>query len=279
MIRKFKLRKLIEEALAEDVGLGDVTTGSVLNGDETGTARALAKQDMIVSGIEVFKEVFLFLDENISFTNELKDGDRALKGDTIIEISGSLESILTAERVALNFLQRMCGIATLTRKYVDEIEGTKTAILDTRKTTPCMREIEKYAVKTGGGRNHRFGLYGGVLIKDNHISAAGSISNAVKRVVGNVPPALKIEVEVKNKKEIEEALASGADIIMFDNMTTNEIKEGVLLVGGRAITEASGNVTLLNVSEIAETGVDFISIGAITHSVPTSDISLMIERT
>jgi nicotinate-nucleotide pyrophosphorylase (carboxylating) len=279
MIRKFKLRKLIEEALAEDVGLGDVTTGSVLNGDETGTARALAKQDMIVSGIEVFKEVFLFLDENISFTNELKDGDRALKGDTIIEISGSLESILTAERVALNFLQRMCGIATLTRKYVDEIEGTKTAILDTRKTTPCMREIEKYAVKTGGGRNHRFGLYGGVLIKDNHISAAGSISNAVKRVVGNVPPALKIEVEVKNKKEIEEALASGADIIMFDNMTTNEIKEGVLLVGGRAITEASGNVTLLNVSEIAETGVDFISIGAITHSVPSSDISLMIERT
>jgi len=198
-------------------------------------------------------------------------------GGILAEISGNLGGILTAERVALNFFQRMCGIATLTKRYVDEIKGTRAKILDTRKTAPGLRYLDKYAVVVGGGTNHRHGLYDGVLIKDNHIAAAGGISNALARVRGRLPHTLKVEIEVKNLQELDEALASGADVIMLDNMTVENMRKAVAIAGGKVPLEASGNVTLENVREIAETGVDFISVGALTHSVQASDISLKIE--
>lgn len=276
MIPHIRLRKLIREALEEDIGSGDVTTLAVLTGDETGTAEASAKEDIIVAGIDIFREVFLLTDKEIQFLPERKDGQSVNKSGVIAHISGKLASILSAERVALNIFQRMCGIATLTKKYVDRISGTKAKILDTRKTMPGLREFDKYAVKIGGGYNHRMGLYGGVLIKDNHISAAGGISNAVDRALNNIPPALKIEVEVKNVTEVEEALSAGVDIIMLDNMTPDDMKQAVSLINGKALIEASGGVTLSNVRDYAETGVDFISIGAITHSAPAADISLNI---
>lgn len=276
MIPHIRLRKLIREALEEDIGSGDVTTLAVLTGDETGTAEASAKEDIIVAGIDIFREVFLLTDKEIQFFPERKDGQSINKSGVIAHISGKLASILSAERVALNIFQRMCGIATLTKKYVDRISGTKAKILDTRKTMPGLREFDKYAVKIGGGYNHRMGLYGGVLIKDNHISAAGGISNAVARALNNIPPALKIEVEVKNVTEVEEALSAGVDIIMLDNMTPDDMKQAVSLINGKALIEASGGVTLSNVRDYAETGVDFISIGAITHSAPAADISLNI---
>ena len=277
VIQKFRLDRVIIDALDEDIGSGDVTTLAVLTGNEVGTAEVLAKDDIIVAGIDVFKEVFLLYDKDINFLVKVKDGQPAGRGDILAEISGKLKNILTAERVALNFLQRMCGIATLTRKYVDRISGTKAKILDTRKTLPCHRDLDKYAVKIGGGLNHRLGLYGGVMIKDNHIKAAGGILKAVKMISSHVPPTLKIEVEVKNLGEVEEALSSGVDIIMLDNMNVEDMKKAVSIINGRALIEASGNVTLANVREIAETGVDYISVGTITHSAPAADISLLIK--
>jgi nicotinate-nucleotide pyrophosphorylase (carboxylating) len=277
MIRKIRLEKLIRNALEEDIGSGDLTTLAILEDDRSGIARAIAKDDIIVAGSDVFKEVFLFCDKNISIVTKCKDGQFAGKGDILTEISGSLSIILTAERVALNFFQRMCGIATLTRKYVDKISETKAKILDTRKTIPCHRDLDKLAVRVGGGYNHRFGLYGGVLIKDNHISAAGGIQNAVRMTLDRIPPTVKVEVEVKDLGEVEEALSSGVDIIMLDNMKTADMKNAVSFINGRVKVEASGNVSLLNVQEIAETGVDFISVGAITHSAPAADISLLIK--
>ena len=277
MIQKFRLDRIIIDALDEDIGSGDVTTLAVLTGNEVGTAEVLAKDDIIVAGVDVFKEVFVLYDKDINFLVNVKDGQSAGRGDILAEISGKLKNILTAERVALNFLQRMCGIATLTRKYVDRISGTKAKILDTRKTLPCHRDLDKYAVKIGGGLNHRLGLYGGVMIKDNHIKAAGGILKAVKMISSHVPPTLKIEVEVKNLGEVEEALSSGVDIIMLGNMNVGDMKRAVSIINGRALIEASGNVTLANVRDIAETGVDFISVGAITHSVPAADISLLIK--
>jgi nicotinate-nucleotide pyrophosphorylase (carboxylating) len=276
VIPRIRLRRLIREALEEDIGSGDVTTLTVLTGDETGTAEAIAKEDIIIAGIDIFQEVFLLSDGHIQFVPERKDGQPVNTSGVIANISGKLGSILTAERVALNIFQRMCGIATLTKKYVDAISGTRAKILDTRKTMPGLRELDKYAVKIGGGYNHRMGLYGGVLIKDNHICAAGGISNAVTRARNNTPPALKIEVEAKNLTEVEEALYAGADIIMLDNMNVDEMKQAVALISGKALIEASGGVTLLNVKDYAETGVDFISVGAITHSAPAADISLNI---
>ena len=277
MIQKFRLDRIIIDALDEDIGSGDVTTLAVLTGNEIGTAEVLAKDNIIVAGVDVFKEVFLLYDKDINFLVKVKDGQSVGRGDILAEISGKLKNILTAERVALNFLQRMCGIATLTRKYVDEISGTSARILDTRKTLPCHRDLDKYAVKIGGGLNHRLGLYGGVMIKDNHIKAAGGILKAVKMISSHVPPTLKIEVEVKNLCEVEEALSSSVDIIMLDNMNVEDMKKAVSVINGAALIEASGNVTLANVREIAETGVDFISVGAITHSVPAADISLLIK--
>jgi len=277
MISDIRLNELIRTALDEDIGSGDLTTSTVLTGDEPGVAQTISKGETIVAGIDVFREVFHVLDSSLSFEAYFRDGHPAWKGDVLACISGRLKSILLAERVALNLFQRMCGIATMTHKYVEEVKGTGVRILDTRKTTPSLRSLEKYAVKTGGGFNHRFGLYDGVMIKDNHITAAGGISRAVRKVVGNVPPTVKIEVEVKNLKEVEEALAAGADIIMLDNMGTGEMKKAVSLIDGRALVEASGNVTLSNVKKTAETGVDFISVGALTHSAPAADISLVFR--
>ncbi|MDO9515607.1 MAG: carboxylating nicotinate-nucleotide diphosphorylase [Syntrophales bacterium] len=272
------LKELIQRALDEDIGSGDLTTTAVLTGGETGVAQAVSKADIIVAGIDVFREVFYVLDPSLAFEAYSTDGRAAGKGDLLACISGSLKNILLAERVALNFFQRMCGIATITNRYVEEVQGTGVRILDTRKTTPTLRGLEKYAVKVGGGTNHRFGLYDGVMIKDNHISAAGSISNAVRKVTGSIPPEIKIEVETKNLREVAEALAAKADIIMLDNMGQGEMKEAVSLIGGKALVEASGNVTLSNVREIAKTGVDFISVGALTHSAPAADISLVFEN-
>jgi len=271
------LRELIQRALDEDIGSGDLTTTAVLDGTETGVAQAVSKGDIIVAGIDVFREVFFVLDPSLVFEAYFTDGRAAGKGDLLACISGSLKSILLAERVALNFFQRMCGIATITNRYVEEVHGTGTRILDTRKTTPTLRDFEKYAVKAGGGTNHRFGLYDGVMIKDNHISAAGSISNAVRKVTGTIPPEMKIEVETKNLREVAEALAAQADIIMLDNMGIPEMREAVSLIGGKALVEASGNVTFSNVKEIAQTGVDLISVGALTHSAPAADISLVFK--
>lgn len=277
MIHTHSIRKLIQSALEEDISTGDITTTAVLTGNETGKATAFAKAELVAAGIDVFRETFLVLDSRIQFIGCCEDGQVVQKGGSLAEISGNLGSILTAERVALNFLQRMCGIATLTRQYVDEVKGTHAKILDTRKTVPGLRSLDKYAVRIGGGRNHRFGLYDGVLIKDNHIAAAGGISQALARARGRFPHTLKVEVEVKNLSELEEAFASGADTIMLDNMTVGDMKKAVDVIRRRVPLEASGNVTLANVRQIAETGVDFISVGALTHSVPASDISLKIE--
>ncbi|MDI6775683.1 MAG: carboxylating nicotinate-nucleotide diphosphorylase [Syntrophales bacterium] len=269
---------LIQAALEEDVGTGDVTTGAVLTGEEVGYAQAVARSALVVAGIDIFKEVFLFSDGDLKFTGEREDGQMAAPGDVLAEISGKLSTILTAERVALNFFQRMCGIATLTRQYVDEVKGTQAKILDTRKTVPGLRVLDRYAVRIGGGFNHRFGLYDGVLIKDNHIAAAGGISCAVARVRDRIPHTLKVEIEVRNLREVEEAIASGVDVIMLDNMSIGEMREAVSLIRGRIPLEASGGVNLSNVKQIAETGVDLISVGALTHSVTASDISLQIRE-
>jgi len=277
MYQKHVIHKLLQLAFEEDVGTGDVTTQAVLTGDEVGKASAVAKADVVVAGMDVFKEAFLFMDQTIQFIGHCEDGLGVQKGKILAEISGNLSSILTAERVALNLFQRMCGIATLTRRYVDEVKETGAKILDTRKTAPGLRYFDKYAVRIGGGTNHRFGLYDGILIKDNHIEAAGGISHALDRVYRHLPHTLKVEIEVKNLQELEEALIAGADVIMLDNMTVEHMKKAVEIVNGRVPLEASGNVTLTNVKQIAETGVDFISVGALTHSVPASDISLKIE--
>lgn len=277
MIQKHIVRRLIQSALEEDVGTGDITTTAALSGGEVGKAKAFAKVNIVVAGIDVFREVFLFLDKSMQFSGLCEDGREVKRGGILAEIYGNLGSILTAERVALNFFQRMCGIATLTRQYVDEIKGTQAKILDTRKTVPGLRCLDKYAVIIGGGTNHRYGLYDGVLIKDNHIAAAGGISKALARVRGHIPHTLKVEVEVKNLQEVEETLISGADVIMLDNMTNEDMKKAVAIVNGKVPLEASGNITLANVRKIAETGVDFISVGALTHSVTASDITLKIE--
>jgi nicotinate-nucleotide pyrophosphorylase (carboxylating) len=271
-----QIRKIIEAALIEDIGTGDVTTAAIVSRDKKGQAKAVAKDDFVVAGINIFRDVFIFLDETIKVKFLIGDGQKAKKGDTIAEVSGSLFYILQAERVALNIFQRMCGVATLTSKYVEAVKGTKAKILDTRKTMPGLRLLDKMAVVMGGGFNHRMGLYDGVLIKDNHIATAGSIAAAVKAQRNCLSHILKIEVETKNIHEVQEALDCGVDIILLDNMTTSEMNKAVALVNGRVPLEASGNVSLQNVAEIAATGVDFISIGELTHSIRAADISLKI---
>ena len=273
---------LINLALAEDTGSGDITTDAIVSQNVKGEAYVVAKEDMVLSGINVFKKVF----QNVSgqwsvvsgqFKERYRDGEIVRSEKIIIEISGNMRSLLTAERTALNFLQRMSGIATLTKKFVDSVKGFKAKIIDTRKTTPCLRILEKYAVQCGGGINHRFGLYDGILIKDNHIKAAGGIIKAVKRVRDNAPHLIKIEVETKSLKEVKDALNCKVDVIMLDNMDIPTIKKAVKLIDKRALIEVSGGVTLKNVSEIAATGVDYISIGALTHSARAVDISMEIR--
>jgi nicotinate-nucleotide pyrophosphorylase (carboxylating) len=272
-----EINRIIKAALKEDIGTGDITTKAIVSPKKMGQAQAIAKDDFVVAGIDIFKETFLFLDKRIKFNILITDGETAKKGDIIAQVSGSQASILQAERVALNFFQRMCGIATLTRKYVEAVQTTKAKILDTRKTLPGLRLLDKMAVKIGGGFNHRMGLYDGVLIKDNHIAAADGIEAAVKAQKKSLTKKLKIEVETKNLPEVEEALKCDVDIIMLDNMSIAEMKKAVALVGGRALLEASGNVSLQNVARIAATGVDFISVGEITHSVRAADIALKIK--
>jgi nicotinate-nucleotide pyrophosphorylase (carboxylating) len=268
--------KIIATALAEDIGTGDVTTSAIVGRDKAGQAKAIAKDDFIVAGIGIFRDVFIILDKTIEFKCLISDGQIAKKGETIAEVSGSLFYILQAERVALNLFQRMCGIATLTSKYVEAVKGTKAKILDTRKTVPGLRLLDKMAVKIGGGFNHRMGLYDAVLIKDNHIAAAGGIAEAVAAQKTYLKQSLKIEVETKNMSEVKLVLESGVDIILLDNITVDEMKQAVSLINGKALVEASGNVSLQNVAAIAATGVDYISVGELTHSVRAADISLMI---
>ena len=278
MLEMEAVRKIIRRALEEDIRSGDVTTAYALTGGETGKATALAKEDLVVAGLDVFRDVFRLRDAGLSFRTALKDGDRVPRGTVLAVVQGSLASILTAERVALNLFQRMCGVATLTRQFVDAAAGTKAEILDTRKTMPGLRILDKYAVRVGGGRNHRYGLYDGILIKDNHIEAAGGIGKAVRRVRERAPLLARIEVEARTLAEVREALAAGADVIMLDNMPVDAMRKAVALIDGRALVEASGNVTLVTVKAIASTGVDFISSGALTHSARASDISLKVKR-
>jgi nicotinate-nucleotide pyrophosphorylase (carboxylating) len=272
-----KILKIIKIALSEDIGSGDITTEATVSGKKKGRAQAIAKDDFIIAGIDVFEETFKILDKNIKVKKLNKDCCRAKKGDVIAEVFGNLSSILKAERVSLNLFQRMCGIATLTSKYVKAVRGTKAKILDTRKTVPGLRILDKMAVRIGGGCNHRIGLYDGVLIKDNHIEAAGGITSAVKAQRKNLSRTMKIEVETKNIKEVKEALHCGVDIIMLDNMSIPVMKKAVDYAAGGALLEASGNVSLHNVADIAAIGVDFISVGELTHSVRAADISLKIK--
>ena len=264
-------------ALKEDIGSGDITTTGALTGTERGFAKAVAKSDTVIAGIGVFRETFLFIDPDIKLTAYAEDGDTVKRGDVIAALEGKLMSILMAERVALNFFQRMCGIATMTKRLVDAVKGSRAKIIHTRKTAPGLRILDTYAVRAGGGYGHRFGLFDGALIKENHIAAAGSIAAAVANVRRRIPITVKIEVEVENLQQVDEALLAGADVIMFDNMSVHDMKKAVTMVAGRVPLEASGNVTLANVKDVAETGVNYISSGALTHSTVAADISLRVE--
>lgn len=268
------LDRIILNALEEDVGTGDITTESTIPEDRVAHGLYKAKESGILCGIGVAKRVFELIDPTIEFTALKKDGDPIEKGEIIAEVRGKATNVLTGERTGLNLMQRMSGIATRTAEAVKQVEGTNAKICDTRKTTPGLRVIEKYAVKVGGGTNHRFNLADGILIKDNHIVAAGSITAAVRAARENAPHTLKIEVEVETFEELNEALEAGADIIMLDNMSCEDMKKAVGIVAGRAITEASGNMGDRNLAEVAACGVDLISIGALTHSVRALDISL-----
>lgn len=274
LTEKLIMDRLIKEALEEDIGNEDVTTNAVMPEYKRGRVKLICKQDGVICGLNVFERVFKLLDEHTIIEIFVKDGDEVKKGQRIAMVSGDIRVLLSGERVALNFLQRMSGIATYTRSAVKMLEGCKTKLLDTRKTTPNMRVFEKYAVRCGGGNNHRYNLSDGVLLKDNHIGAAGGVKRAVEMARAYAPFVRKIEVEVENLDMCREALEAGADIIMLDNMSVEDMKKAVGMIGGRALTECSGNVTLENVARVKETGVDFVSSGALTHSAPILDLSL-----
>ncbi|HPR32372.1 MAG TPA: carboxylating nicotinate-nucleotide diphosphorylase [Prolixibacteraceae bacterium] len=271
------IEPLIEAALHEDVQTGDVTTNLLIPAGTEKTARLIAKAGGVIAGLPVVEAVFRKLDPNIVFSPGVSDGDRVEPGQQICMLRGSYRALLTGERLALNFLQRMSGIATETARYVEVLRGYKTQILDTRKTVPGLRMLDKYAVKAGGGANHRIGLFDMVLIKDNHIAVAGGITKAVASIRKSVPEGMKIEVETTTLDEVHEALAAGVDIIMLDNMDLDTMARAVSIIGGKAKVEASGNMTLERVRPVAATGVDFISVGALTHSVRALDISQKIE--
>lgn len=274
-MNQFAVDRIIQLALAEDIGTGDVTTAATIAEGTPARAQLVAKEDFLLAGIGVAARVFQLLDPAVAFEPLIHDGQPVRRGEVLAWIKGEAAVLLQGERVALNLLQRMSGVATLTSRYVAEVEGTQAAIVDTRKTTPGLRMLEKYAVRIGGGGNHRMALYDGVLIKENHIAAAGGISPAVARARRKVPHTLKIEVEVRSHDEVAEALAAGADILLLDNMELEQLRAAVELVDGRAITEASGGVNLDTVHLIAETGVDLISVGALTHSYRAVDISML----
>jgi len=271
------IKSIIDYALKEDIGNGDITTNSLIPLDLQAKATMVAKSNGVIAGLAVAEYVFRTLSPDITWKTFANDGDKISRGDVILEVSGSYRALLTGERVALNFLQRMSGIATMTANYVEVLRDFKTKILDTRKTVPGLRLLDKYSVMTGGGTNHRIGLYDMVLIKDNHIKIAGGITKAVAQVKKNLPDGIKIEVETTTIEEVLEALAAGVDIIMLDNMSNSVMAECVKIIDGRAKVEASGNMTIERLKEVAATGVDFISIGALTHSVTAFDISMNIE--
>lgn len=270
--------RAVAAALAEDIGSGDITTEAVIPPERNGHAVILAKAPGVICGIDVAQAAFRLVDSRTQYQPRVIDGMR-VDGDReeLADIDGPAASILTAERVALNFLQRMSGIATITAAYVDAVSGSGARIIDTRKTTPGLRAFEKYAVRCGGGSNHRFGLSDGVLIKDNHIEAAGGIAAAIERARSRAPHLMKIEIEVKAVEQIPEALDAGADVIMLDNMDVATMRAAVEMIAGRVLVEASGGVSLASVRAIAETGVDLISVGALTHSARSLDISLELE--
>lgn len=265
---------LILEALREDISSEDVTTNSVMKEAVTGEVELICKQDGIIAGLDVFKRVFELLDADTKVEFYCKDGDEVKPGELMGKVIGDIRVLLSGERVALNYLQRMSGIATYTHSVAELLKGSKTKLLDTRKTTPNMRIFEKYAVRVGGGYNHRYNLSDGVLLKDNHIGAAGSVTKAVQMAKEYAPFVRKIEVEVENLDMVREAVEAGADIIMLDNMSTEDMQEAIRIIDGRAETECSGNVTKENISRLTSLGVDYISSGALTHSAPILDISL-----
>jgi len=271
------LDDLIKMALGEDIGHGDVTTGSLVSPDLQASGVFLAKMKGVLAGIEVSQAVFAQLDPEVSFMIHKKDGELIKPGDILARVEGSAATLLTGERLALNFVQRLSGIATKTRQYVDLIGDHPVRLVDTRKTTPGLRVLEKYAVTVGGGYNHRFGLYDGVMIKDNHIAVAGGITAAVYQVRAKVPHTLKIEVEVDTLEQLQEALVVGADIILLDNMDITTLKKAVKITRGRALLEASGGINEKTIAAVAKTGVDLISSGALTHSAVSLDISFDIE--
>ena len=271
---RLNMDNLILMALREDISSEDITTNSVMRETKLGTVKLICKQDGVIAGLDVFQRTFELLDEKTQVKRYFKDGDEVKKGDHLADVTGDIRVLLSGERVALNYLQRMSGIATYTRNVVKLLGDSKVRLLDTRKTTPNMRIFEKYAVKMGGGYNHRYNLSDGILLKDNHIDAAGGVKEAIKMAKDYAPFVRKIEVEVENLDMLREALEAGADIIMLDNMTPEMMKEAVKIVDGRAKTECSGNITKENIEKVIDTGVDYISSGALTHSAPILDISL-----
>lgn len=271
------IKAVIDYALKEDIGNGDITTNSLIPLELQTKATMVAKSSGVIAGVDVAEYIFRTLSPDIIWKTFVNDGDKVAKGDVILEISGSYRALLTGERLALNFMQRMSGIATMTAEYVKAVADYKTKILDTRKTVPGLRLLDKYAVMMGGGTNHRIGLYDMVLIKDNHIKIAGGITSAVTQIKKNIAHGIKIEVETTTIEEVKEALAARVDMIMLDNMSNDAMAESVKIIGSQAKVEASGNMTLERLKEVAATGVDFISIGALTHSVAAFDISMNIE--
>lgn len=271
-----RIENLISSALEEDMGAGDLTTLSTVPPEAQGKGLFRAKRDCIVAGLFLLQKIFSFLDERVRVHCLCQDGDRIAKGSVVAEAEGAVRALLMGERTALNFLQRLSGTATLTRRYVEAVKGFPCKVIDTRKTTPSLRTLEKYAVRMGGGTNHRLGLYDAALVKDNHIVAAGSIDQAVKNIRRHAPFMARVEVECADLKQVQAALDAGADVIMLDNMGTKEMAEAVRLINKRAWVEASGGITLERLREVAEAGVDFISVGALTHSAPAVDFNMKI---
>ena len=271
---KMQADQLIRMALQEDITSEDVSTNAVMPTATKGTVELIAKEDGVIAGLDIYARVFTILDEKTEIDFHCKDGDEVKKGELMATVTGDIRVLLSGERVALNYLQRMSGIATYTRQVAKLLEGSKVTLLDTRKTTPNCRVFEKYAVRVGGGCNHRYNLSDGVLLKDNHIGAAGSVTKAIQMAKAYAPFVRKIEIEVETLEQVKEAVDAGADIIMLDNMTPDMMKEAVQLIDGRAQTECSGNITKENIAKICEIGVDFVSSGALTHSTPILDISM-----
>ncbi|MBL0385384.1 carboxylating nicotinate-nucleotide diphosphorylase [Tumebacillus sp. ITR2] len=271
------IETIVRNALTEDIGFGDITTNSIVPTEKQGVGQLVTKEPGIIAGLDVAELTFRLVDPTLTIVRHAADGDQVPKGQLLMEVTGSARSILTGERVALNFLQRMSGIATRTSKFVELVRYYNAKIVDTRKTTPGLRVLEKHAVVVGGGRNHRFGLFDAVLIKDNHIEIAGGVKQAIIAARHQIPHTMRVEVEVENMEQIDEALEVKADIIMLDNMTPEQMDVAVEKIAGRALVEASGGVTEETIVEIAKTGVDYISIGALTHSIKSLDISLDIE--